>query len=809
MTRQRIPQPETAGQSCEAGTRIARMEKEMEILRQREETYRALFEGSRDASFLLDKGRIIDCNHAALEMMGCRDKEELLGLLTGDLSPQRQPDGSSSFEKAAEIRARAFREGAHRFEWVFRKRNGIEFPAEVLLTAIPLGQTKVLHAVFRDISDRKKAEDELRRSQKELASIIDFLPDATWAIDREGKVTVWNKSAEDLTGIPASDMVGKGDYAYAVPFYGTRRPIMIDLIVNPDSGREGAYDNLKRVGNVIVGETRVSNLPGGERHLWGKAAVIVNHKGEADGAIETVRDITERETARESLRREEEKFRTLVEESPLGVLLLDAEGAYKYINPRFIQTFGYTLDDIPTGREWYVRAFPNPDDRMRAISAWVKDKGAPCTKEIPERIFTVMCKDGTEKVIHFRTMALETGDHIVLSEDITERKRLEEQLQRAQKMEAIGTLAGGIAHDFNNILGAIMGYTELAQEEIEEESPAQHDLRQVLHASHRAKELVEQILSFSRQSRTDRRSLRISSIVKEALKLLRASLPANIEIRQKIESATGTVLGNPTQVHQIIMNLCTNAAHAMRETGGILEVGVVDVDVDTEEAKRHSELDPGPYVRLTVSDTGHGMDGNILERIFDPYFTTKTLREGTGLGLAVVHGIVKSYGGMITVQSSPGEGAAFQILLPRIHTAEEEKEFTVETIPGGNERILFVDDEKSIAEIALQQLSGLGYDVTVRRDGLAALEVFRAYPDRFDLVVTDQSMPNMTGAELCREILKIRPEIPLVLCTGFSEVISEESARAIGVWKFVRKPIRKREIGHAIRCALDGTGKDS
>ncbi len=384
-----------------------------------------------------------------------------------------------------------------------------------------------------------------------------------------------------------------------------------------------------------------------------------------------------------------------------------------------------------------------------------------------------------------------------------EKEQLEGQLMHTQKLEAIGTLAGGIAHDFNNILGVIMGYTELALLDIPEGTSLQLKLDEVLKASNRAKEMVNQILTFSRQSKQERKPIQISLIVKEVLKMLRASLPTTIEIRQNFRTGLAPVLSDPTQIHQVLMNLCTNAAHAMRDKGGVLEVSLTDVDIDSDAAAQHPDITPGRYQRLTVSDTGHGMDRAVMKRIFDPFFTTKGPGEGTGMGLAVIHGIVKSHDGAITVHSELGKGTTFQVFFPTIESKVTAEPEHFAPLLLGNERILFVDDEEALVGMGQQMLESLGYEIVARTSSIDALKVFRTQPDKFDLVITDMTMPNMTGAELAKKIMRIRSDIPIVLCTGFSEVISEEKAKAIGIREFVMKPIIRQKIAKIIRRVLD------
>jgi PAS domain S-box-containing protein len=392
---------------------------------------------------------------------------------------------------------------------------------------------------------------------------------------------------------------------------------------------------------------------------------------------------------------------------------------------------------------------------------------------------------------------------VVNSRDITRTTELETQLRQAQKMEAMGTLAGGIAHDFNNILGAIIGYTELVQMDVSEGGRVGSHLRQVLKAANRAKDLVKQILAFSRQSDEEEKPVQLGPIIRETLKMLRASIPATIEIHQDIREESGTVLVDPTQIYQVLMNLCTNAAYAMRERGGILGVSLQDLRLDADTALQYSDLKPGPYVLLTVTDTGHGMDQTVKSRIFDPYFTTKDKGVGTGLGLAAVHGIVTRCGGTVVVDSEPGEGTTFDVFVPRIETQAAGETQPLESLPRGTECILFVDDEEALIDIGRQMLERLGYQVCAIANPVEALEVFMKQPGEFDLVITDQTMPHMTGEMLGKEIMRIRSDVAIILCTGYSELISDTRAKALGIREFVMKPLVIHDLARTIRIVLD------
>jgi signal transduction histidine kinase/CheY-like chemotaxis protein len=382
--------------------------------------------------------------------------------------------------------------------------------------------------------------------------------------------------------------------------------------------------------------------------------------------------------------------------------------------------------------------------------------------------------------------------------------RSETQLQQMMKLQAIGTLAGGIAHDFNNILFPIVGYTELTMDDIPPDSQARKNLEEVLKAANRAKELVQQILTFSRQNGQERKPLKVQTLIKETLKLLRATIPSSIEIHSSVDEDCGPVNGDPTQIHQVIMNLCTNAYHALQETGGKLEVSLKETNLGHEQSLERVGMKPGRHLELTVKDNGHGMTPLVLERIFEPYYTTKEQGKGTGLGLSVIHGIIKNHGGDISVSSQPGAGSTFSVYLPVIDDIEVEIEpVKTASATNGNERILLIDDEEQIIDLERRILENLGYKVTPKTDSEEALEEFSARPDRFDLVITDMTMPKITGDRLARKLMEINPQIPVILCTGFNEAISEEKALAMGIDKFVMKPIVKDELAYTIRTVLD------
>ncbi len=517
-------------------------------------------------------------------------------------------------------------------------------------------------------------------------------------------------------------------------------------------------------------------------------------------------DITERKRAEEALRQNEERFRNVLELLPVGVWITDRNGVITHGNPAGLQIWAGSryvgIEQYGEYKGWWLdtgkRVEPEEWAAARAVT-----KGETSLNEEME----IECFDGGHKIILNSAIPLrndrkEILGAIIINQDITERKRIEQAIRQMQKMEALGTLAGGIAHDFNNILMPIVINTEMAVLDTPESSPVSNYLKLIQEAANRGKDLIKQIITFSRQKEQVKAPIEIEPVIREALKLLRSSIPKTIEMREHIEAAHSMILADPTQIHQVLMNICSNASYAMREKGGILDVSLTPVEVDAEFANRHLDLTPGSYLRLTVTDTGQGMNKEIMERIFDPFFTTKKPGEGTGMGLAVVHGIVKNHGGAITAYSEVGKGSTFNVFLPM--TKEELKTETAppETILTGEERILLIDDEEIQIRSVQPMLERLGYRVIAKTDAIEALDLFRSQPGEFDLVITDQTMPHMTGCKLAEEILRIRPDIPIILCTGFSEVMHEEEAKAMGIREFIMKPFSLNEMAGIIRRSL-------
>jgi len=518
-------------------------------------------------------------------------------------------------------------------------------------------------------------------------------------------------------------------------------------------------------------------------------------------------NISQRKQAEVKLLESEERFRLSFYISPDAININRLEdGLFVDINEGFTKLSGFTRDDVIGRTSLEIGLWIRREDRETLLRG-LKAQGYYENLEADFRR-----KDGSvgRGLMSARVIHLQGVPHILsITRDITERKRAEEErrglearLQRAERMEAIGTLAGGIAHDFNNILMAMIGFTELAR--IEEDRDARNEcLAQVTVACKRAKDLVTQILTFSRMQETERQPIQLNPLIKEGVKLLRSSIPSTIEIREAIETRPTVVIADPTQIHQVLMNLCANSAHAMRQSGGILQISLQQEEMGRVPVPAPHGLAPGWYAKLVVSDTGLGIDEAHLDRIFDPFYTTKPQGEGTGLGLSVVYGIVKNCGGAVEAASKPGQGTTVTVYLPLAASSRETARPSEPEIIGGNERILFVDDEAMLVDLTGRLLRSLGYRVTTRTSSVEALELFRARQGDFDLVITDMTMPNMTGAELAEAILAIRPGMPVILCTGFSEIMTAEQAKELGIRGYVMKPMNRRDIGRAVREALD------
>ena len=522
--------------------------------------------------------------------------------------------------------------------------------------------------------------------------------------------------------------------------------------------------------------------------------------------VEHVIDISERKQAEVALRTEKEKLETVTRNIGVGLTVIARDYRIQWANQVLKETFG----DVE-GKICYeiLKRRDQVCPQCGVEQVFVTGRG-PVTheqkgidihgNEVWAEIIVTPLKDEAGNVTAALEVVVPINERRRAEE---ERKEIEKQLRQAQKMESVGTLAGGIAHDFNNILTVVLGYAEMVLGELDPGCKNRELQQEVVKAGLRARELVKQILTFSRQAEHDFKPLQLQYIVKETLKLLRASIPTTVEIRQDIESCGGAILADPTQIHQVLLNLCTNAYHAMRDKGGVLTVSLRETVISPDDHPGGFEMQSGRYLELSISDTGVGIRPEEMEKIFEPYYTTKPVNEGTGLGLSVVHGIVRSHSGRITVSSEPGQGSVFRICFPCVEDVAETVAMPpVEPLPGGTERILVVDDEEFVVKMEQMILENLGYRVTATTSSMIALHVFTQHPAAFDLLITDMTMPCMTGDELARRCLDIRSDIPIILCTGFNAHINEKTAKEIGIREFAMKPVGKKDFALMVRRAL-------
>ena len=652
--------------------------------------------------------------------------------------------------------------------------------------------------VFNDLTERKQAEIALQNSERRLAELIDFLPDATFAIDQEGKVIAWNRAIEEMTGVDAEDIIGKDNYEYTLPFYGIRRPALIDLVFVPNEEIEKKYDFVKKEGDMLLAETEV-HLKGETQFVWAKTRPLYNGEGKIIGAIEAIRDITEQKRADQALRESEARFRLVVESSPVPLAIAEEDGVMEYVNPKFVETFGYTLKDIPRLEDWYRLAYPDLEYREKAIKNWRKTLRKAIRKGRPTETIEVevSCKDGTRKTINI-IGALVGEKTLGVFQDITARKRaeeeqarLEDQMREVQKLESLGVLAGGIAHDFNNLLMSILGNADLALLGLSPASPARPNVEEIARASQRAADLCRQMLAYSGKGRFVVGRYDLSEIVQEMAQMLKVSVSKKAILRYSFAANLPAVEVDATQIRQIIMNLITNASEAIGEQGGAISIstGVMDCDrAYLSESYLDEKLPEGRYVFLEVADTGSGMDDETRRRIFDPFYTTKFT--GRGLGLAAVLGIVRGHRGAIKVYSESGKGTIFKILLPAVawKPGDRMPQAAPAAAPQYRGTILLIDDDAHVRHVAKEMLGRLGLKVLTAAHGREGLEIFRARGREIDCVLLDLTMPGMGGEEAFQELRRLRRDVRVVLSSGYDEQDATQQFVGKGLAGFIQKP---------------------
>ncbi|MFC1833658.1 PAS domain S-box protein, partial [Thermodesulfobacteriota bacterium] len=780
-----------------------------------------------DALVVLDfNGNFSRWNTAVSNITGYSSQEIARMKVTDFFSGEEIP-------RINEAIGKALREGHAELEAGVTRKDGeqvaFEFTGDLLRD--PQGNPTSVCVVARDVAERKQAQEALRESEARYREVVQKANSVILRMDCLGNVTFINEFARRFFGFEGPEILGRNVVGTIVPereSSGRDLAAMIqDIGRHPERHEYKENENMRSdgervwiawtnrgitdetgrvvevlcIGNDITG-SKLSHERLREEHdeMERQVSQRIADLRETDKRLR--KEIEERELVEQALQGTEERYRALFHGSSDGIFITTKDGRIIEANQSFLNLVEYTPDEMTGTKAGDLHSDPADHEAL------VKELLA--TGSVKDYEVRLRRQDGTNLEC-LMTGSLErsearviVGYHGILR-DVTEQRRLEQQLLQSHKMEAMGTLAAGIAHDFNNILFVITGFTELALDDIPEDNPTRPLMERVLTASTRAGDLVNQILTFSRQTEESREPIEITPIVKEVAKFLRASIPSTIQIRQNIGANIPPILSHPTKIHQVLMNLCTNSAQAIPETGGTLTINLKMADLTLRDVPPGSNLAPGAYAKLTVTDTGHGMTPDVLERIFEPYYTTKEPGSGTGLGLAVVHGIVAAHGGTITAESQPGKGSTFCVYLPitRGESGERTASGESESMPTGQERVLLVDDEAELLNIGTLMLEGLGYQVEQRLNGVDALGLFRRKPDHFDLVITDMTMPKMTGYSLAKDLLAIRPDIPIMLCTGFSEQVTEEQAKTLGMRAPLIKPVRREDLARTVRRVLD------
>ena len=803
--------------------------------------FRTFTEQSPNMIFINKGGRVVYANKKCIEVMGYSREEfyapdfDFMALI----APQSLDLVRSNFKQ------NMAGEDVEPYEYSLLNKKGEKIEAIITTKLINYENTKAILGIITDITARKRAEEELQyrlQFQRLITTVssqfINLYPaqiddeidhtlkqigefadaDRSYVLqfsdDQKFASCTHEWCAEEIE--PIIERI-QNSPVETYP-WGMKQFLRGDMVLIPrisDLPPEAINEKHELERNGVQSLLAVPMAPGGRVMGFIGLTSIREEKMWAEDTSSLLKIVgqvfanaLENKKTRQALQESEERLRTVFETFPDPVTIIQAEdGRCVDINSAFTRATGWTTEDVIGKTAADFDIWHKPEEREK-LTTGISQQGKIENLEAKFRL-----KDGSLITALMSAVLIRLKDkpHILtITRDISdlksaqkEREQLKTQLIQAQKMEAIGTLAGGIAHDFNNILGAIIGYAEMALYDTQKDSMEHYNIDQVLRAGHRAKDLVKQILAFSRKSEQDKKIVSLTLIIAEALKLLRASLPTTIEIKQNIEPNLDAIFADPTQMHQVMMNLCTNSAHAMRDTGGILNIELHNVDLHVKKAAQYPELNPGPYVKLSISDTGHGMDSATMDRIFDPYFTTKEQDKGTGMGLAVVHGIIKGHGGGIQVQSTPGKGTRFDILFPIMEKQMESETAELKALPTGNEHILFIDDEEILIDLAKSMLQKLGYRVETRTSPVEALEIFGAAPDKFDLVISDMTMPGMTGDTLASELMKIRSDIPVIICTGYSERIDEQRAKDLGIKGLMMKPFTIRRLSKIVRDVLD------
>ncbi len=722
------------------------------------------------------QGRFLQVNRHLCEMLGYSE-HELSALQVSDLT---HPDDLEATRRHLENLERGPRVVQQERRFLHRYGHALWVLVKSTLVSDQEGRLQYVISLFMDITQQKTAEAALHQSEEKYRTIFETAGSAMVIMEEDTTILLANTEFARLTGTRKEDLNGKASWT--------------EFIAPHDVQRMLGYHRLRRLDPGAAPRAYEAQVKDGQGRLRDCLVTVAVVPG-SRRSVASLLDLSERKQAEA----ERALLATAISQAAEAVLVSDRQGLVQYANPAFERLCGRRRQELEgQSLRRLGRGSAFPDEMWTALmwgqpwSGRFRGGGQETPLELEASLSPVRDQGGA--IVNF----------VLVQRDVTQEARLEAQLRQAQKMEAIGTLAGGVAHDFNNILASLLGFTEIALHDfLEPGHPARAPLEEVIRAGQRARDLADQILTFSRRRGDERLPLSLAPVLKEALKLLRASLPATIQINQRIDEGTGLIQADPTQMHQVIINLCANAAHAMGQAGGLLRVELQRRVLDQDQAQGLTGLEPGPHALLSVADSGRGMSPEVLERIFEPYFTTKGPGEGTGLGLAVVHGIVKGHRGAIRVKSQPGQGSTFQVYFPLARDGQERPAPAGGQAPRGRERVLLVEDEPEVAAMASAMLGNLGYQVGAFTDSREALAVFFHDPQAWDLVLSDQTMPHLTGAELAQRLLEKRPGLPIILCSGYSEMISPGQARALGIRRFLKKPIMRQELALALRQALE------
>lgn len=881
-----------------------------------EDKYRNIFENSADAMMMIRGDYFFDFNEAAISMFGLDPKTKKSGIHPWMLSPKLQPDGKDSKLKANEMIKKAYDNGSNRFDWLHSRSNGETFYAEVSLTAIPFKGEKVLLVSLREITERKKAEEALIKSEKKLQAIFEHHFQLTGLIDTNGRLIAANKTALQYGNANESDVIDK--YFWDGPWWNNSQRgfikesifkavngefmrfetthespkglRIIDFSLNPviDNGKtiyvvpEGrditdirnTEDALKE--NEMRLRSLGDNLPGGMTYqidmgtdltkrnfTYLSAGIETLHELKVEDvlndssllyrqvieddlpelikkeehAIKTsttftaeVRfklpsgkvawhwissaprksvnghtiwdgiefDITERKKIEQSLLESEQQFRSIFDNAQAGIVISTVTGGEIIdCNKRLANIFGYETTELCKKEYQYDKHYLDKELYRKII------KNLNQSNSISNIETQIIKKNGTTAWVNISAKIHPDKKRMTsVLIDITELRRTQKQLEQSHRMRAVGQLAGGVAHDINNILAAIIGYADLTSIQFKDIENIQQYMNQILKAGDRAKNLVKQILTFSRQSHEENKPTKLKPIVEEVISLLNATLPSTIHIRSYLKKESKQVLVDSTKIHEIIMNLATNAVHAMDEKGD-LSISLHQVKIKNCIYGILGKIPPAEYSVIEVEDTGSGIKESDILRIFEPFYTTKGLKKGTGLGLSVVYGVMKSSKGNIQVKSSSEKGSSFKLYFPITNEKIEDKATYNNPIPRGNETILYIDDEEILVNMVKKMLTALGYKVDTSTDSREALEKIEENINKYDLIITDQTMPHYSGLEIAKKILSIRKDLPIILCTGFSTKANKKTAEEAGCVDFITKPFSNYILAKKIRKALN------